>query len=249
MNLKIAILIQARVGSSRLRSKVLNKINDLSIIEIGFKRLKKSKKVNQIIHIIPNTSENEILRREIESFKGSVFVGSEKDLIERHLSCAEANEIDHIIRVTSDCPLVDPVEIDKFIGIYERLNDDNLYLSNFTPPEYSNYCNGSDIEIFSRKMLKKVSRLFKSEKDREHVTFQFWDGRFKCNHYRAGWQGKIPIDRVRLTVDYEADLKVIKILSREINLIEASLEEICIAYNKNNLFKLNGSYDSKAGWK
>ena len=63
MNFKSAILVQARVGSSRLRSKVLHKINDISIIEIGFKRLKKSKKVSEIIHIIPNTSENEILRK------------------------------------------------------------------------------------------------------------------------------------------------------------------------------------------
>ena len=57
MNFKSAILIQARIGSSRLRSKVLHKINNLSILEIGFKRLKKSKKVNQIIHIIPNTQK------------------------------------------------------------------------------------------------------------------------------------------------------------------------------------------------
>ena len=249
MNCKSAILIQARIGSSRLRSKVLHKINDLSILEIGFKRLKKSKKVNQIIHLIPNTLENEILKKEIESFGGLVFLGSEKDLIERHLGCAETNKIDHIIRVTSDCPLVDPAEIDKFLDIYERLNDDNLYLSNFTPPEFSNYCNGSDIEIFSRKMLKKVNKLFKSEKDKEHVTFQFWDGRFKCNHYRVGWQGKFPINKIRLTVDYKEDLEVMKILSKEINLIEASLEEICIAYNKKNLFKYNGNFDSKAGWK
>ena len=249
MNFKSAILIQARIGSSRLRSKVLHKINNLSIIELGFKRLKKSKKVNQIIHIIPNTSENEILRKEIESFGGSVFLGSENDLIERHLSCAELNEIDNIIRVTSDCPLVDPVEIDKFLGIYERINDDNLYLSNFTPPELSNYCNGSDIEIFSRKMLRKVNILFKSKKDREHVTFQFWDGRFKCNHYRVGWQGKFPINKVRLTIDYKEDLKVINFLSKEINLVEASLEEICVAYDKHNLFELNGNFDSKAGWK
>ena len=249
MNFKSAILIQARIGSSRLRSKVLHKINNLSILEIGFKRLKKSRKVNQIIHIIPNTLENKILKNEIESFGGLVFLGSEEDLIERHLDCAEAYEIDHIIRVTSDCPLVDPREIDKFLSIYERLNDDNLYLSNFTPPEYSNYCNGSDIEIFSRKMLKKVNRLFKSEKDREHLTFQFWDGRFNCHHYKVGWHGEVPINKVRLTVDYEEDLKVMEILSKEINLIEASLEEICIAYEKNNLFKLNGGFDSKAGWK
>ena len=249
MNFKSAILIQARIGSSRLRSKVLHKINNLSILEIGFKRLKKSRKVNQIIHIIPNTLENKILKNEIESFGGLVFLGSEEDLIERHLNCAEAYEIDHIIRVTSDCPLVDPREIDKLLSIYEQLNDDNLYLSNFTPPEYSNYCNGSDIEIFSRKMLKKVNRLFKSEKDREHLTFQFWDGRFNCNHYKVGWEGEVPINKVRLTVDYKEDLKVMKILSKDINLIEASLEEICIAYERNNLFKLNGGFDCKAGWK
>ena len=118
MNFKSAILIQARIGSSRLRSKVLHKINDLSILEIGFKRLKKSRKVNQIIHIIPNTSENILLKKEIESFGGLVFLGSEKDLIERHLDCAEAYEIDHIIRVTSDCPLVDPDTISNLYKIF-----------------------------------------------------------------------------------------------------------------------------------
>ena len=68
MNFKNAILIQARVGSSRLRSKVLFKINGLSILEIGYKRLKKAKKVNQIIYLIPDSKENLILKKEIESW-------------------------------------------------------------------------------------------------------------------------------------------------------------------------------------
>ena len=67
MNFKNAILIQARVGSSRLRSKVLFKINGLSILEIGYKRLKRAKKVNQIIYLIPSSEENIILKKEIES--------------------------------------------------------------------------------------------------------------------------------------------------------------------------------------
>ena len=124
MNFKNSILIQARVGSSRLRSKVLLKINNLSILEIGYKRLKKAKKVDQIIYLIPSSKENLILKKEIESFGGLVFLGSEKDLMERHLSCADLYNIQNIIRITSDCPLVDPSEVDKFYSIYEIMNNE-----------------------------------------------------------------------------------------------------------------------------
>lgn len=248
MTFKSAILIQARIGSSRLRSKVITKVNGISILEIGFKRLKKAQKVNQIIYLIPNTQENEILKKEIESFGGIVFLGSEKDLINRYLKCAVFFHIDHIIRITSDCPLVDPYQIDKCINIYENFNSENLYLSNYTPPELSSYCNGSDIEIFSKKMLQEANDLFMSTKDREHVTFQFWDGRYECDHLRIGWRNKIPIKNIRLTIDYKEDIEVLELLSKEINIIEANLLEICKAYKKLDLNKINGHFDSKAGW-
>ena len=248
MNFNNAILIQARVGSSRLRSKVLFKINGLSILEIGYKRLKKAKKVKQIIYLIPNSKENRILKKEIESFGGLVFLGSENDLMERYLSCAEFYKIQNIIRITSDCPLVDPSEVDKFLSIYEIMNTDNLYLSNFTPPELASYCNGSDIEIFSKRMLYEASNIFKSDKDREHVTFQFWDGRFSCDHLKIGWQEELPINDIRITVDYKEDIEVIKLLAKEINIIESSLFNICKTYKKLELNKINGHFDSKAGW-
>ena len=249
MNSKNAILIQARVGSSRLRSKVLFKINGLSILEIGYKRLKKAKKVNQIIYLIPSSEENLILKKEIESFGGLVFLGSEKDVMDRYLSCANFYNIQNIIRITSDCPLVDPSEVDKFFSIFEFMNTDNLYLSNYTPPELASYCNGSDIEIFSKKMLEEASNIFKSDKDREHVTFQFWDGRFSCNHLKIGWQEELSINDVRLTVDYEEDIEVIKLIAKEINIVHSSLLNICKTYKKLDLTKINGHFDSKAGWK
>ena len=249
MNFKNAILVQARVGSSRLRSKVLFKINGLSILEIGYKRLKKAKKVNQIIYLIPNSKENLILKKEIESFGGLVFLGSEQDVMDRYLSCANFYNIQNIIRITSDCPLVDPSEVDKFFSIYEIMNNNNLYLSNYTPPELASYCNGSDIEIFSKKMLEEASNIFKSDKDREHVTFQFWDGRFSCNHLKIGWQEEFSINDVRLTVDYEEDIEVIKLIAKEINIVDSSLLNICKTYKKLDLTKINGHFDSKAGWK
>ena len=249
MNFKNAILIQARVGSSRLRSKVLFKIYGLSILEIGYKRLKKAKKVNQIIYLIPSSEENLILKKEIESFGGLVFLGSEKDVMDRYLSCANFYNIQNIIRITSDCPLVDPSEVDKFFSIYEFMNTDNLYLSNYTPPELASYCNGSDIEIFSKRMLEEASIIFKSHKDREHVTIQFWVGRFSCNHLKIGWQEELSINDIRLTVDYEEDIEVIKLIAKEINIVDSSLLNICKTYKKLDLNKINGHFDSKAGWK
>ncbi len=248
MNINYAILIQARIGSSRLRSKILRKVQGRSILEIGFLRLKKSLLKNKIIYLIPDSEENQILKREIDSFGGEVFFGSENDLISRYLGCSREYNLNKIIRITSDCPLVDPREVDKLISIYQKINNKNLYISNFTPPEYSTYCNGSDIEIFSLEMLEKVNNIFKSRRDREHVTFPFWDGRFNCDHLRIGWGNSINLKNIRLTIDYEEDIRVMEYLASKINLVDASLEEICETYKKYNLHEINGHFDSKAGW-
>ena len=248
MNFESAILIQARIGSSRLRAKVLHKIKGISILELGYKRLKKCKNVDKIIYLIPDNEENQILKQEIESFGGFVFIGSENDLISRYLNCARKYNVKKIIRITSDCPLVDYLEVDNFINIYKKFPIKNLYLSNYTPPEYASYCNGSDIEIFSYEMLEKADLAFQSKKDREHVTFQFWDGRFKCNHLKINWQQELPIKNVRLTIDYPEDLKVLEILSSKINIVDSTLNEICAAYMESELYLINGHFDSKAGW-
>ena len=137
----------------------MHKIQGKSILEIGYLRLKKSKKNNQIIYLIPDTPENKILEKEISKFGGNIFLGSEYDLVSRHLEAAKQHKIENIVRVTSDCPLVDPVIVDRMIDTYKECKINNLYLSNYTPPEYSNFCNGSDIEIFSIKCLKNQYRI------------------------------------------------------------------------------------------
>ena len=248
MTVNPTILIQARIGSSRLRSKVLRQVQGRTLLKTGFLRLRKSRHAEKIIYLIPETEENQVLKSEIDSFGGEVFFGSENDVMSRYLSCSREYNLEKIIRITSDCPLVDPREVDKLIAIYQKINNKNLYISNFTPPEYSSYCNGSDIEIFTLEMLEKVSKMFQSSKDREHVTFPFWDGRFNCDHLKIGWGNKINLKNIRLTIDYEEDIKVMEFLSTKINLVDASLEEICEIYKKYRLFEINGHFDSKAGW-
>ena len=183
------------------------------------------------------------------SLNVQIFRGSSEDPLDRYYRAAQHFKIKHLVRIMADCPLVDPSELDKFFSIYEFMNTDNLYLSNYTPPELASYCNGSDIEIFSKRMLEEASNIFKSNKDREHVTFQFWDGRFSCNHLKIGWQEELSINDIRLTVDYEEDIEVIKLIAKEINIVDSSLLNICKTYKKLDLNKINGHFDSKAGWK
>ncbi len=245
---RTGIIIQARIGSKRLPSKVLTEINNQSLLEILFCRLKKCKLIDEIIFAIPNTEENLILGNHIKSFGGKVFFGSEDDVTLRYFNCAIQENLEIIIRVTSDCPLVDFREVDNFVKVYRKVDLKNLYLSNFTPPETSSYCNGSDIEIFSTDMINQAIKKFQAAKDREHVTFQFWDGRFSCNHLKMHWLHKDPINKVRITVDYQKDIEVLNKLSEVIDLQNASLLEICKIYKKLNLFSINGHFDSKAGW-
>ena len=153
---RTGIIIQARIGSKRLPSKVLSEINNQSLLEILFCRLKRCKLIDEIIFAIPNTEENIKLGDHIKSFGGKVFFGSENDVILRYFNCAIQENLETIIRVTSDCPLVDFREVDNFLKLYRKVNLDNLYLSNFTPPETSSYCNGSDIEIISGSIARFV---------------------------------------------------------------------------------------------
>ena len=90
-----------------------------------------------------------------------VFLGSEKDVLSRYLDCSTKYNINNIIRLTSDCPLVDPKLIKKMISIYKKKNLD--YLSNTLPPNKSSFPDGSDIEIFNSKALNIVNKLSKSK--------------------------------------------------------------------------------------
>ena len=245
---KQGIIVQARLGSSRYPYKVLERINNKSLLQILFSRLKKSNSISNITFAIPDNKENFPLQQHIKEFGGEVFLGNEDDVMLRYFECAKKQNLDTIVRITSDCPLIDYREIDKFIEVYNTIDFDNLYLSNFTPPDNSSYCNGSDIEIFSKNMLEEAIINFNNKKDREHVTFQFWDGRFSCRHLKMHWEGKEQINKIRITVDYKEDIEVIKRLEDVIDLEKASLEEICQKYLELNLNLINGNFDSKAGW-
>jgi len=236
---------QARLTSTRLPSKILLPITDYhNAITLLNTRVSKSSFIDKHIFAIPDTNQNLPLASFLDKNSISYVVGPEHDLINRHLIACPDNT-SAVVRITSDCPLVDPYWIDRAIELYLTGYD---YVSTYTPAESSLFCNGSDIEVFSFDLLKSLSRNFLSASDREHVTFPLWDGRVKCKHSNLNHLILNPISDIRITLDYSEDLTVLRLLSNKLNLVTADLFSIAKMYRHLNLHLINGNIRFDAGW-
>ena len=133
---KITAIVQARIGSSRLRGKVLKKIKGKEVILILLERLSKARLVNNIIMAIPDTKENDILNKFLIKNNYTVFRGSEKNVLRRYYECAKKFSVKNILRVTGDCPLVDHEVVDEIIQeFYLRIFRYYRFLVKYEKPQ------------------------------------------------------------------------------------------------------------------
>ena len=211
MNDKIAI-IQARTGSSRLPNKILLKILDKEILLLLIDRVIASKLINKIIiATTTNTTDNKIVDL-VKNYhpKVSVFRGDENDVLDRYYQAANeykskcTNNLD-IIRITSDCPLIDPNIIDLHILEFDKRNVD--YLSSRINKR--TWPHGMEMEILTFKSLQQAWKNAIEPFEREHVTPYIYNShsdKFKLFEYNY----KKDISEYRLTIDYEEDYAFIK---------------------------------------
>lgn len=239
---KTAAIIQARLGSSRLPHKVMKNIfKGKNSLDLLHERLSNSRNINSIIFVVP---EKDNLIIDYLNEQGYLYIcGDEKNVTQRYLKAAFKFNIEKIVRITADCPLVDPKIMDECINFSKEYE----YVSNNTPPQESDYANGSDIEVFSTLLLKTRAESYKSNRDNEHVTFPMWDGRMKISKYRLKKQ--ISDKNVRITIDNQEDIQVIKDILSFSNNIFINYESIVKIYNKLDLYKINGKYHYSEGWR
>ncbi|MDA9361354.1 hypothetical protein N9R08_02545 [Flavobacteriaceae bacterium] len=161
----IIIITQARIGSTRLPSKVLKEIEGKSLLQIHLERLKKSKYGNNII--VATTFEDgvEKIIKIAKSVEVDYYQGDTNDVLDRFYNAAKGKSPDYIVRVTSDCPLLDPVLMDEIIAT--AINNKKDYTSNVLSHDFPD---GQDIEVFRFKALEKAWQKSLKKEDREHVT-------------------------------------------------------------------------------
>jgi spore coat polysaccharide biosynthesis protein SpsF (cytidylyltransferase family) len=217
MNLAI---IQARMGSTRLPNKVLKKVNNTPLLAYQIKRLKLSEKIDKIVIATGDNRQNDPIEKMCNQIKTPCFRGSEDDVLERYYKCSiKYPKYDHILRITGDCPLIDPYVVDQVIDYYKKNKFE--YVSNVEPPTYPD---GMDIEIFTKSILEKVHKAASLDSEREHVTWLIRkSNKFaKENKFiRGNHQAPHDFSHFRLTVDEERDFEVIKYLIKNSKLTDS----------------------------
>ena len=216
---KVIILTQARIGSTRFPQKVLKKIGEESLLSIHLKRLKKSENASKIV--VATTFEKEsdkiveiAMLENIEAVKGST-----DDVLDRFYQAAKNDKPDFVVRVTSDCPLIDHRLIDQVIEMTVQNNLD--YGANILVEEFPD---GQDIEVIKWSALEKAWLEAKLPSEREHVTpyirknTDFNGGTlFKAMNFPANAN----YNQVRMTVDEPSDLDTITLLISKLGLDES----------------------------
>jgi spore coat polysaccharide biosynthesis protein SpsF (cytidylyltransferase family) len=196
-------LIQARTGSSRLPKKVLAEIEGKPLIWHVINRVKKIKSVQQIA-LITTKKKNDMILLELAEKNGIIgFSGKDLDVLDRHYKCAKKINADPIIRITSDCPLIDPYLAEEMLHFFLKNNYD--YVSNVMPPTFPN---GLDVEIFTFKTLEKATNEAKLISEREHVTSYILKNPDKFN--LSNYENNKDLSHLRWTVDRDVDLEFVR---------------------------------------
>lgn len=243
----IIAIIQARMGSTRLPGKVLMEVNDRPLLAYQLDRILKSKKLDRVIVATSTLEKDGVIESFCKSYGVDCYRGSEDDVMGRYYECAKQYNPDAIVRITADCPLIDPEIIDKVV---QKFKDNNVdFCANTVPPETSKFPDGSDVEVFSMSSLECAHREVKDAYYRENVTFQFWqDESYTSSQYTKvkDWS------KYRITVDYPEDFEVVKYVLNELknNKIFGSLKEVIDIIDGNHeIKKKNSQYFFGQGWK
>lgn len=166
---KITAIIQARMGSTRLPGKVLLDLEGQPVLVRVIERVLKSKKIDNIIIATTEKKEDDVIVELVNQYnnpKVTIFRGSELDVRSRYFQAAKENAVDVIVRITSDCPVIDPNILDEIIDRFLASGAD--YASNILNPR--TYPRGLDVEVFSFDVLKNTHDTIDDADDREHVT-------------------------------------------------------------------------------
>lgn len=216
-------IVQARMGSSRLPGKVLMDIGGRSVLELLVSRLRRAE-VDAVVVATSDTEQDDAIQRACEDLHVVCVRGSESDVLERFTAAMDRFPADDIVRITADCPFIDPTIVDEAVRLHQREGAD--YTSNTLVRTYPD---GLDVEVLRASVLRTAAREAQQADEREHVT------PFVYRHphrfaIRQLISGQPQLGRERWTLDTVDDLARLREIATLIpNSIEASWSDILAA--------------------
>ncbi|BBI31776.1 spore coat protein [Cohnella abietis] len=165
--MKVVAIIQARMGSSRLPGKVLRLLDGITVLELIVERLSECRTLHEIVVATSVSEKDDAVAKEMERLNIAVFRGDEKDVLDRYYRAATLTKADAVLRITGDCPLIDPEVVDAVVESFVKRYPSLQYSSNIHPPTFPD---GLDVEVFSYEALEQAWKEATSPFEREHVT-------------------------------------------------------------------------------
>ena len=166
--------------------------------------------IDEVLVAVPTDGANEVLRRFCTDNKFALFAGSETDVLDRYYQAAQQFEADPIIRITADCPMVDPQLIERLIQTYKIGGYDHIGVAAGAGAERigkGRFPDGLDAECFGFSTLARAWQEATDLRDREHVTRYMWNNKeiFRCGELTAD----VVYPKLRLTVDHLEDFELV----------------------------------------
>ncbi len=202
---KIGIILQARMGSTRLPGKVMRLLAGKPMIQWIIERLRNCKKSNLLILATTSLEQDDPLVALSKKLGVDVFRGSGEDVLDRYYQCAKTSHLDDIIRATGDNPFVDPEECDRLVDFYF---DQGLDYACFSTDQKEGYPVGIGTEIFSFSVLEKSWQEGQSSHHREHVNEYILENRSLFRQGRMPAPPEKYAPEITLTVDIEEQFQI-----------------------------------------
>jgi spore coat polysaccharide biosynthesis protein SpsF len=224
MSLNIITVIQSRMGSARLPGKVMMPLAGKPLIYRMHERVAESKLAGEIIIAATEEETDVPIIQLCEENNLNYYRGHSTDLLERHYKAAKIFNADVVVKIPSDCPLIDPNIIDKVIKYFIENFPKYDFVSNLHPATYPD---GNDVEVMTMKSLEDAKQNAKLPLEREHTTPYFWENPDKFRIGNVVWETGLDFSMThRFTIDYKEDYEFIKTVYDEL-------------YLENNMFKLD----------
>ena len=242
--MKILVVMQARMGSSRFANKVMMPVCGQALLIRQAERILAATTPFDFVVATTTDAEDEPIRKLCEENGLACFSGHPLDLLDRHYQAALPTKTDVVVKIPSDCPLIDPAVIDKVLQFYLANPQDYDYVSNLHPATYPD---GNDVEVMAFAALETAWRLAAKDFEREHTTPYIWE---RPEQFRIGnveWETGLDYSMShRFTIDYPEDYEFIKAVYEELWTAEKpvfSLTNILeLLKKKPELYEINAKY-------
>jgi spore coat polysaccharide biosynthesis protein SpsF len=202
--LKIVAIVQARLGSSRLPEKVLLDLAGKTVLERCVERLKQARTVTDVCVATTSLERDTAIERLSSSRGWAVYRGSEDDVLDRYYRAARSMAADVVVRITSDCPLIDAEVVDQVVELYLEQRPD--YASNGLPRR--TFPRGLDTEVFGMNVLDRIWQEDTNPAWREHVTPYIY--RNPDAFVIAGMVNPVDYSHHRWTLDTPEDYELLR---------------------------------------